>query len=273
MGAYRVLLADDERWIRSLLRSIVSWRKLGAEIVGEAEDGLTALALCRIKHPDILISDVRMPAMSGLELIEKVREELPHVQCVVISGYDEFQFAQRALRLGVVDYLLKPLDARQVETVLRRAVGRLQAQREDSRQRKDLRLRLEKMEKILTEQGGEAGDAPGAAGVRDRHIRQALRYIDENLSRSLTLREVAEACFLTPSYFSEKFKSSMRVGFCCYLNELRMKKAARLVASGELKCREVAEMLGFSSESYFSRVFKKTLGCTPEAYRRQARRP
>jgi YesN/AraC family two-component response regulator len=209
-----------------------------------------------------------MPGMSGLELIEQVHREQPDLQCIIISGYDEFEFAQRALRIGVMDYLLKPLDGQQVESMLRRAIARLQAKHRERKERQDLRLRLIKIEKILAEEGGELGDPSlGAAEAGDHHIRRALRYINENLSRNLTLREVAEACFLAPSYFSEKFKTTMKVGFCRYLNALRMKKAARLMSIKDLKCREISEMLGFSSESYFSRVFKRATGRTPEEYR------
>jgi two-component system response regulator YesN len=268
MGPLKVVLADDERWIRSLLRSIVRWDKLGARIVGEAEDGAAALALCRTKRPHLLISDIRMPGMDGLELIERVRQEMPELQCVIVSGYDEFELARRAVRLGVLDYLLKPLEARQVAAVLRRAgrrVGELQEQR---REREALRTQIGKLQVLLDEDEGPQG-ARGGTPVKDLRIRRALAYMEENLGRCPTLQEVASVCFLSDSYFSEKFKQEVGVGFSRHLSQLRLRRAVKLIEGGELKCREIAEMLGFSSESYFSRVFRKACGCTPEEYRRK----
>ena len=282
MKPYKVILADDERWIRSLLRSIVSWRKLGAEVVGEAGDGAMALSLCRLEKPHILVSDVRMPGLNGLELIEAVVSEMPEVQCIIISGYDEFEFARQGLRLGALDYLLKPLDSRQVELVVRRAIRRLRGLQEEKRERRDLLVKVSKLQTLLSD-GASAeqvtgahlpADAHGIPGVSlatdaDHRILRALTYLDENLPRRPTLTEVAEACYLSPGYFCQRFKETLGIGFGRYVAELRLRRAEQLMANPDLKCREIAELLGFSSQSYFSRFFKLARGCTPEEYRRQ----
>lgn len=269
MRYYKVILADDERWIRSLLRSIVNWRRLGAEIVGEAGDGMTALTLCRLKQPHILVSDVRMPGLNGLELIETIRSEIPEIQCIIVSGYDEFEFARQGLRLGALDYLLKPLDSRQVESVLRRAISRLRGLQVEKNERRDLQVKVNKLQTLLSGKGESRipfGNLPANA---DRRILRALVYLDENLPRCPTLSEVAELCYLSPGYFSQKFKETMDIGFGDYLAELRLKRAEQLMTNPDLKCREIAELLGFSSQSYFSRFFKQARGCTPEEYRRR----
>ena len=267
MRSYKIILADDEHWIRSLMRSIVNWKKLGTEIVAETGDGATALALCRLKRPHILVSDVRMPGLNGLELIEKVRREMPEIQCIIISGYDEFEFARRALRLGALDYLLKPLESRQVEAVVRRAIGRLQGIQVEKKERRDLEAKVNKLQALLSGKGEARIPIVKPPAHADRRILRALIYLDDNLPRCPTLNEVAERCYLSPSYFSQKFKESMGLGFGEYLAKLRLRRAEQLMANPDLKCREIAELLGFSSQSYFSRFFKKARGCTPEEYR------
>jgi len=267
MRSYKIILADDEHWIRSLMRSIVNWKKLGTEIVAETGDGATALALCRLKRPHILVSDVRMPGLNGLELIEKVRREMPEIQCIIISGYDEFEFARRALRLGALDYLLKPLESRQVEAVVRRAIGRLQGIQVEKKERRDLEAKVNKLQASLSGKGEARIPIVKPPAHADRRILRALIYLDDNLPRCPTLNEVAERCYLSPSYFSQKFKESMGLGFGEYLAKLRLRRAEQLMANPDLKCREIAELLGFSSQSYFSRFFKKARGCTPEEYR------
>ena len=268
MAKSRVALVDDERWIRSLLRSIVSWKKLEAEVVGEAGDGEAALALCRLKRPQILITDVKMPGMDGLELIQRVRTEFPSIQCIVVSGYEEFDLVRRAMRLGVLDYLSKPIERDQVEAVVRRAIECLEASERLARERDGMRDRVQKVQALLTSVGGREN----AYRVDDWRIERALGYIEENLARIPSLREVADACFLSPSYFSEKFKGTVGDGFSRYLAGLRARKAELLLRRNELKCREVSEMLGFSSQSYFSRFMKKAIGCTPEEFRRRLAR-
>jgi YesN/AraC family two-component response regulator len=262
---FKVVLADDESWIRSLIRSIVAWRKLGAEVVGEAESGGEALSLCRIKGAQILLTDVKMPGMNGLELIARVRSEFPIVQCMIVSGYDQFDFVQKALRLGVLDYVLKPIEKEQVEGVLRQGIERLEEIERQTKERMDLRQRVKRLEIMLTG-NDNAGQRPQ---VGDWRIERSLRYLETNLSSHPSLRQVADACCMSPSYFSEKFKETLGIGFSQYLAELRVRHAALLIDRRQLKIREIAEMLGFTSQNYFSRFFKKAFGCSPEEFRHE----
>ncbi|MFB5269896.1 response regulator [Paenibacillus enshidis] len=122
-AGYQVVIADDEPIIREGIRDTVDWEELGMTVAGEAEDGEEAFALALEKAVDIMLVDMNMPFMDGIELIRRLRAERPGCRFVVISGHDEFAFAQQALRLGVEDYLLKPVDPKQLHSVLSR-VGR-----------------------------------------------------------------------------------------------------------------------------------------------------
>ena len=103
----RIIIADDEFDIVELCRALITYP--GAEIVGEACNGIDLLKKIRELNPDVVITDICMPGMTGLELIERAKQEFPAVNFIVMSGYTEFQYAQTALRFGVWDYLLKPL--------------------------------------------------------------------------------------------------------------------------------------------------------------------
>lgn len=105
----KVVIADDEQHISKLLNSLIDWNALGYEIVGNARDGYSALRLCDEKKPDILITDIRMPGLGGMELIHELHRLHPEIKVIIITGYSQFEYAHQALRFGVVDYLLKPI--------------------------------------------------------------------------------------------------------------------------------------------------------------------
>ncbi|MEC0233032.1 response regulator [Paenibacillus kribbensis] len=126
---YRVLIADDEPIIREGIRDCVDWTALGMEVADEAEDGEEALELAVRLGIDILLVDMNMPIMDGIELIRRLREERPECRCLIISGHDEFAYAQEAVRLGVEDYILKPVDAEQLHAALSRLSQRLGEER------------------------------------------------------------------------------------------------------------------------------------------------
>ena len=125
----RMLIVDDEYYIRLGIRSAIDWQSIGIEIVGEAEDGEQGLELALELKPDLILMDIRMPFMDGLELMEKISEE--HLDCgiIVLSGYDEFEYAQRAIKYGVLDYLLKPIDKQKLKETVQNASAAVRKRR------------------------------------------------------------------------------------------------------------------------------------------------
>ncbi|MBO9609632.1 MAG: response regulator [Paenibacillaceae bacterium] len=116
--AISIVIADDEFRVIETLRNLVDWETLGYEIVGEANDGDSALAKMMQLRPHLLITDIRMPGISGLQLIRQAKEALPDLQVICVSGYSDFEYAQKAMSLGVTDYLLKPVDEDQLIPLL-----------------------------------------------------------------------------------------------------------------------------------------------------------
>ena len=112
--AHKVVIIDDEPWTRGVILKLGQWNQLGLEVVGEAADGETGLELIYKVLPDIIITDVRMPRIGGLELVQKLREQGYNVPVLIVSGYDDFSYVRSALQLGVTDYILKPVKAQEL---------------------------------------------------------------------------------------------------------------------------------------------------------------
>lgn len=116
----KLIIADDEKWVRTTIRSIIPFEKLDLTLACEASNGIEALELCRQYKPDILLTDIMMPGLTGLELMKEVRSLLPDLKIVVISGYNDFEYAKTAVKYGIMDYLLKPVDENELTGVLER---------------------------------------------------------------------------------------------------------------------------------------------------------
>ncbi|GGG14327.1 DNA-binding response regulator [Paenibacillus albidus] len=123
----KVLLVDDESWNRDIVRTFGSWEELGMEVAAEAEDGIEALRYMQELRPQIVITDMRMPGADGVTLMNQLHQHYPAVKIIVISGYDDFKYAQNALRYGAVDYLLKPIDPKELNAVLHKCRQELEA--------------------------------------------------------------------------------------------------------------------------------------------------
>ena len=126
---FKVFLVEDENVVREGIRKNIPWEQYGFHYTGDASDGELALPLIRKIRPDLLITDIKMPFMDGLSLIDLVRKELPKTKIVIISGYDDFLYAQQAIRMGVDQYLLKPIIKEKLVEILTRLHEKMQEER------------------------------------------------------------------------------------------------------------------------------------------------
>lgn len=138
MGLQKVVIADDEERICRLIEALIDWEKLGLEIAGSAHNGIEACEIVEQVRPDILITDIRMPGCSGLELIGKVKRMLPALEIIIISGYAHFEYAQQAIKYGVGDYLLKPISKAELNATLQKLSNRIRIRRESELDRQEL---------------------------------------------------------------------------------------------------------------------------------------
>ena len=231
----KVMLVEDEVGTRNLLRIIVNWEEFHMKIVGEAQNGREALFRMQEEMPDLVVTDIKMPIMDGIALAEEIMEKYPAVKVIIVTAYDDFKYAQKALRAGAVDFILKPLKRQEVKDALLR-VGR----------------QIETVEE-------------GAKDVID----QIRDYMEENYAQSsLSLSKVAEKYYLNSSYLSRTFRKKTGVPFVEYLNKIRIKHACDYLKSRNWKVYEIAEKVGIPNPDYFGRCFRKYMGISVNDYKK-----
>ena len=246
---YRVILVDDERLIIRGLSTVVPWAELGCEVAGTAHDGVSGLELIRRLRPDIVMTDIRMPNMDGLTMLAAIRSEFPEIQMCVLTAYRDFDYARKALTLGVCRYLLKPSDLEELKEAVRQMVSRLDAMPQ------------------LREDGPEDESVKEAG---NHLVRAALAYMKEHCTEQhLSLGEVADHVYVSQWHLSKLLNKETAQSFFDLLGGMRIAKAKKLLADPALRIHEIAEMAGFSDVAHFSRSFKKLTGCTPGEYRNQ----
>ena len=240
MKKLRVLLVDDEIMIREGFKRLFNWEAHDCQVVGEAADGMEALAKIDTLDPDIAIMDINIPIMNGLKVIQLSRIKHPDTAFVIVSGYDDFSYCREALRLQITDYILKPVNYEEFGACidnLKIALFQRQSPKHQDRQ-------------------------------EERTITLITRYLQEHLAEEISLSILAEEFHLSAQYISQLFKSEIGVGFLAYLTNIRMEQAKKLLLSTPLPIAEVSEQSGYGDYRVFTKVFKKSEGITPSQYRR-----
>lgn len=235
---FSVLVVDDEALIRKSIVSKLS--RLEESRIGpvrESDSGESALALCTSYAPDIVITDIKMGPVNGIQLILKLSQRLPQSRFLVISGYHDYDLIRDAFRNGAVDYLLKPLVFDQFEKSMRQICDLLQAEQQAQ---------------------------PGGIMV------QIVSYMQENYHKQLTLAQMSEYFSISYAHLSALISKNLNLPFSEYLTQLRMQQAVHLLSSSTRNIQEISAMVGYDSIYTFSRAFKRHFGVAPSYYRKQA---
>ena len=263
----RLLIADDEKLEREALAEMVA-RRFEHEVVLElAENGRKAADTAVLWGADLILMDIEMPGMSGLDAARAVLAQRPGCRVIFVTAYSLFQYAHEAVHLGACDYLLKPVDPDELEASIRRAMRQVEAER--------------KLEELATAKALPEPQDAGAVPAEDAAdedspaamvMAQVRRYLEDNYMFDLSLDSVGEILHISPAYLSAQFKKYQKMNFLDCLTELRINAAKKLLADPLRSTAEVASMVGYDDSSYFARAFKKRTGMTPTQYRRQAGR-
>ncbi len=248
----KILVIDDENVVRNGIVLETDWAALDCEVVAEATNGEEGLAAIEKYHPDIVISDIRMPKMDGIEMLKQLREKGDQTYVIFLSAYNEFTYAQQAVRYNATDYLLKPYDDGDLEQAIQDVKDQLLKRQQDGDFRHE--------EDVLSHAALQKGD-------KSKYVADALDYIGEHLSDpDISIRSIAEAIDISESHLSHIFKKETDYTVNAYITRYRMRTAMKLLKSRKHKVYEVAELVGYRDIAYFSTIFKKVTGVNPSEY-------
>lgn len=264
----KIMLIDDEHLIRAGLKSMIEKLSDDYQVISEASNAYEAMEKIHFQCPDIVFLDIKMPEISGLELGQWIKQHYGEIFIVFLTGYAEFSLAQSAIKVGAVDYILKPTRKEQIEAVLQKLKEQIYIRKHQTGfvdllvcrdnllypQRERLqRYGIDIKETVLT-----------VKGVTYR----AVGYINQHYDKNITLKHLGEYLFINPTYLSELFKKETGIPFAIYVILTRLEHARILIQNNpHLKVYEISRMVGIEDAKYFSQIFKKYLGRKPSEYR------
>ncbi len=234
-----VLIADDDRLTLEGLQTLVDWQNLGLFVAGVADSGTSALKRISAQPPDMLITDISMPGMSGVELAREALRVRHDMYVIFLTGYADFGYAQEGLKLGVKDYILKPIDYQKFAVTL-----------------------AEHVKKLAPEENRIEDSVDHAA------LKGALKYMRANIERGVSLNETADAIAMSASNLSRLFKGVMGSSFSDVYTNMRMEHVKLLLDDPSLRVSDIADRMGFRNMTLFHAKFKEIYGVTPGMYKR-----
>jgi len=245
------MIAEDDQIVREAIVNTIQWEEYHIQLCGAFANGADAYEAFQTIQPDLLLTDIRMPHLNGLELIEKAKQDY-EFEAILLSGYNDFKFAQKGLRLGVIDYLLKPCRPEEIIQVLLTASKRMNKH------------------KPTVDQQQMVPAAPfGMQNQKRLHktVEAALEIIHSKYNENISLDSIAQEVFVSTSYLSSLFKQEMNINFLDYLHQYRIEQAKHLLKD-RLKIYAVAKLTGYQDERHFTKIFKRWTGQTPSQFQR-----
>ncbi len=240
---YKLLITEDECEIRNGLSNFFPWKAIGFEVVGLAENGKQAFEFVQVHNVDVILCDIIMPIMSGLELVDLLREKKNKTKVIFFSAHKDFEYAQKALEYGVKSYILKSTNYNELIRVFSKIKSELDSENSD--------------DKIQLENN---------MNFNEKIILSIKKYMEEHY-KDVTLEDLTKQINMNPDYISKFFKKNTGVNFSDYLTEIRMIKASEFLDNVQFKTYEISDLVGYSNSFNFTRAFKNYFGMSPRDYR------
>lgn len=253
---YRLLIADDELIELKILRRTLEENLGDLCVIFEAENGREALEVYEKEKIQIVILDIEMPGINGIDAAAAIREKDKECCIIFLTAFDEFAYAKRAISVRALDYLLKPFDEQELILVLEEAMRQID-------RGEWFRKQWEKMdpeeERVIHED---------TENIRfSRVTEEVYAYIRDNYQKDLSMQDVARVMNYSEAYFSRLFKQNFGKNFTAFLTEYRVNEAKNLLAQPTINVKEVGKAVGYSDSNYFTKVFKRITGQSPTEYR------
>ena len=241
MKNLKALIIDDEKHVRDGIKILANWKDYDINDIFEANDGEEAIVLIEKWKPEIIFTDMKMPKVDGITLLKKLNDANVTSIVIVVSGYGDYEYMRSAIHYNSFDYILKPIDPEILNETLERAVQKW----------KEVNKNKTWIENKDTK----------------KSLANVAQYIRNHYEEDITLQHIADKFFLSREHLSRKFKQEYGQTITDYVTEVRMKKAKELLSNPTYKIYEVAYLVGYHDEKYFSKVFKKIVNVTPNEFR------
>lgn len=253
---YTVVLVDDEKGIIDGLIVLMRRYLPECQVVGYALDGTEGFQMVRELHPDIVITDIRMLQVDGIEMIERLVNAGENCKFIILSGYSEFEYARKGMHLGVRFYLNKPIEQMELQYCVKSIIRDIDKERE--------------IEGSL--RGGDSpfsqdGDGNSIPGQKDLIV-EVKQYILDNFDKNINLADLSNRFHINLHYLSQLFKEKTGQTYLEYLTKVRIERSKELLEKSELKIYEVCQMVGYVDATHFSKLFEKIVGCKPREYKK-----
>lgn len=246
----KVLIVEDEDIIRKGLAYTIDWLSLGFVLCGEASNGEEGLNKIRELEPDVVIADIMMPKLNGIEMIRKAREDVKF-QSIILTSYAEFEYARQALELRAFDYLMKPVSVAELKEVMKK----LQLQIEEEN-KKELLYKQKN-------QGMDIDKLSSGVSFKNPYVIKAIDIMKINYRDKISIEFIAEELGVSTSYLSRKFKEETGHTYLDFLNLYRVQQAIKLLDEGIYRVYQVSDMTGFTDYKHFCSVFKRYTNTSP----------
>lgn len=255
----RILLIDDEIVALNALKKRVDWVKYGFTEVCTAQDAISAKKVLEKEQVDLMLCDIEMPGENGLSLVEYVKNTHPATQCIMVTCHAEFDYIKQAMRYGVKDYILKPIDYEELESLLTQFV--------EENQRKQSKEKIGKLVEKTQELKKHVGEME--ADSNEERLDVVKRYIEEHIQEKITVGDLANLIHINEQHLMRIFKRETGQSVVEYITERRIIIASNLLKDTNHSINFIADCVGCENYSYFTKLFKRFTGFTPREYRMQ----
>ena len=236
---WKVFAADDEGYIREALEKLFDWGKMDCSLVAVIDNGAELIERIEREQPDIVITDIQMPEMDGMQVCKYLSEHFSDIEVIILTAYADFEYARKAISYDVCDYVLKISIVDELPRAIEKAKGRIKSATQQA-----------------TTDSGTLLD-------------QINDYIRSNYTRRISLENIADAIHMNGSYLSRLYKNKTGSNLFDALCNYRIEVAKNYLEKTDMRAYEISEAVGFEDPGYFSKIFKKVTGYSPKDYRKR----
>lgn len=249
----KILIAEDEDIIRKGLAYTIDWLSMGYVVAGEASNGEEGIERIRELRPDVVIADIMMPKVNGIEMIRRVKDEV-RFKSIILTSYAEFEYAKQAIELQASEYLMKPVNV----DVLMEVMIKL---RQEIEQEREMELLLEQKN-----QGMDIAKFSATEIYHNPYVIKAIEIIKARFTQKISIESISEELGISSSYLSRKFKEETGHTYLDFVNSYRIQQAIKLLDEGVYRVYQISDMTGFTDYKHFCAVFKKYTNTSPTEF-------